>query len=181
MNTMYFSLTKILIPSFIFLSGGFTVLAQPTALPAEDIKRAIEAMLPEGEMTAAIADNMKYKLTLSIASDGTKIWFYTYDSSSPQPSMLDLTSINLEKNVVIIGGLELVYAGKVIVTDDKNNLQSKWQGHCWSFEEHDGRDSRRYRFTLGRLDRSGQTYLHIQIKEIENGERKRWLDYPLLF
>ncbi|MBK1438976.1 hypothetical protein JHJ32_03160 [Parapedobacter sp. ISTM3] len=181
MNAIYPSLTKALLLNAFFLYMGFAAVAQHHTSTNKEIRRDIETMLPEGEMTANVADSTNYTLSLSIANNGNKIWFYTYDDSSPAPSILDQTSIDLGKNAVILDGQELVYIGKITVIDKENSLQSKWKGHCWSSERPDGNDGKYHQFVLGKLEPSGQTYLHIQIKEIKQGEEKLSLDYPLLF
>ncbi|MFC3197913.1 hypothetical protein ACFOET_09840 [Parapedobacter deserti] len=164
----------------ILLCIAICAFAKTDRQPTDWIQQDIAAMLPEGDILAVILDikgsyGMRAfgRLSFSIGSDGQHIWFHTYDGHSLPTNMLDKVQINLKQNVVIIGEAELNYVGvkKVIINDRFDN---KWQGYRWSFE-----GEKRYEFTLGRVESSGQTFMRIQINRI--GNNISLLDLPLLF
>jgi len=155
----------------ILLFIGFNAMAQSNSSSAGQLKHAIEAMLPEGEVTADIMEDGG-KLSFSIASNGEQIWFYTYAAPQPAYSILDKVSIDLTKNTVTIDSVELAYTGEVGHADYEGGLKNNWQGHRWHAEQPVGPCMRSYGLTIGRLERTGQTFLHIQIPSLE---------LPLLF
>lgn len=169
----------------LLLQGMCTsAFAQLNREPIDRIRRDIKTMLPEGEVVAHIMDSVKSdtdkemvpsgRLSFSIASDGKEIWFYTYNNSPLPARILDKVSIDLERNIIIMDGKVLDYAG-----ERKNGTENPWRGHHWSFKEPD--DPVLYTFTLAKLEGGGQTFLHIQISETENGWQKKQLNVPLLF
>ncbi len=178
---------SILIAMLLFM--GFYAGAQSNSSSTERIKQAIKALLPEGEVIAdVLADSHSTagagivaagKLSISIASDGKRFWFYTYNASQPAYSILDRVSINLERNTVAIADVELVYVGEADAVDHEDGFN--WQGYRWHSEQSADPHKRSYRFAIGKLQDTGQTFMHIRVSEMTNGERKPQLNLPFLF
>jgi hypothetical protein len=100
--------------------------------------------------------------------------------------------IDLKSNVVILGQFKMVFADTSNVTDDKNGLRSKWKGYTWRFEEPNDLNlddlkelgnlkMKQYKFTLGRLDKNGKTYMSLKGREIEDGVKIVDFELPVIF
>ncbi|WP_353125242.1 hypothetical protein [Parapedobacter pyrenivorans] len=169
----------------MLLLMGFNARPQLNNSSAGRIKQAIEAMLPEGEIIADVMEDvystagaeMKVtgKLNFSIASDGKRVWFYTYGASRPAHFILDDISINLESNTVSIDSIDLTYR--------EDGLKNDRQVHSlrWLGKQSAGPRKRSYSITIRRLEHTGQTFMQIRITEITTGKRKSLLDLSLRF
>lgn len=131
------------------------------------------------------------KTVLSISKEDDLIRFQSTDGKLV---LIDFVTIDLRQNVILIGGLDRVlkYDGKIDVSDEKNALKSKWSGHNWSFEWPKDQSSinfsdlenlsvKNYRFTVGRLEKSGKTMLRFSGNETEEGVKKISFDLTLIF
>ncbi len=181
----------ILLAMLLFM--GFNARPQLNSSSTGRIKQAIEAMLPEGEIIADVVEDvhstvgaeMKVtgKLSFSIASDGKRIWFYTYGASRPAHFILDDISINLESNRVSIDSIDLTYLGEANVVDREDGFKSDRQIHDlrWHGTQAVGPLKRSYSIAIRRLAHTGQTFMQIRIAEITNWKRKSLLELSLLF
>lgn len=177
----------------MLLLMGFNARPQLNNSSAGRIKQAIEAMLPEGEIIADVMEDvystagaeMKVtgKLNFSIASDGKRVWFYTYGASRPAHFILDDISINLESNTVSIDSIDLTYLDEANVVDREDGLKNDRQVHSlrWLGKQSAGPRKRSYSTTIRRLEHTGQTFMQIRITEITTGKRKSLLDLSLRF
>ena len=74
----------------------------------------------------------------------------------------------------------------------KNGLKSKWKGYSWRFEEPGDfnpdnlRDlsnlkMKLYKFTIGRLEKNGKTYMSLKGREVEDGAKTVDFEFPVIF
>lgn len=113
-------------------------------------------------------------------------------SSEGKLSILNTVKIDLEKNIVLIGQYKLALTDTINVQDEANGLKSKWKGYTWRYEEPkdldinslkdiSGLKAIQYKFTIGRLDKNGKTYMSIKGWEIESGAKKLDFEIPITF
>ncbi|NAY90287.1 hypothetical protein GTQ34_00005 [Muricauda sp. JGD-17] len=106
--------------------------------------------------------------------------------------ILNRVKINSVKNEIEIGEIKLSYSGSVKVDNDENGFKSRWNGHNWAFEFPNGLNSemlkdvqnlvaKNYKFTIGKLEKNGRTFIQIKGLEINKGEKEVEFDIPLLF
>lgn len=106
--------------------------------------------------------------------------------------ILDAVRINLEKNEIIIGEYTLTYSGPANIDNDKNGLKSKWKGHNWAYEfpkdlsvdkikDIDNLIAKNYKFTIGKLEKNGKTFMQIKGLEINKGVKEVQFDIPIIF
>jgi len=100
--------------------------------------------------------------------------------------------INLKSNKIYFKDYVLDYSNYVDVTDNKNGLKSKWKGHTWVYEfpkDIENVDLTKLesltiiqcKFTIGKLERNGKTYMSIKDRKISNGVREIEVEVPVLF
>lgn len=106
--------------------------------------------------------------------------------------ILNTIKINLIQNQIKIGEITLSYDGPVNVDNDQNGFKSRWKGHNWIYEFPENlstemlRDvqtlvAKHYKFTVGRLEKNGKTFLQIKGLEFNNGVKEAEFDIPLMF
>jgi hypothetical protein len=107
-------------------------------------------------------------------------------------SLLDSLKIDLKNNIVLFGRLKLPFGDNLNITSEKNALKSKWAGYRWVLEEPKdfGPDKlkdlnnlkmKQYKLTLGKLEKTGKTYMSLKGREIENGARTVDFEIPVLW
>ncbi|MBO9672823.1 MAG: hypothetical protein J7577_05240 [Sphingobacteriaceae bacterium] len=115
-----------------------------------------------------------------------------YFKSQNKLSKLDSLTIDLKNNMVSFGKIKIPFADKLNITTDKNSLKSKWTGYSWILEEPKDLDTstmkdlnnlkmRLYKFTIGKLEKSGKTYMNLKGREIENGAKTIDFELPVQF
>ncbi len=115
-----------------------------------------------------------------------------YFKSQNKLSKLDSLTIDLKNNMVSFGQIKIPFADKLNITTDKNALKSKWTGYSWILEEPKDLDAnalkdlnrlkmRQYKFTIGKLEKSGKTYMSLKGREIENGAKTIDFELPIQF
>jgi hypothetical protein len=115
-----------------------------------------------------------------------------YFKSQDKLSKLDSLTIDLKSNMVSFGKIKIPFADKLNITSDKNALKSKWMGYSWVLEEPKDIDAnamkdlnnlkmRQYKFTIGKLEKSGKTYMSLKGREIENGAKITDFELPIQF
>lgn len=106
--------------------------------------------------------------------------------------LLDMVSIDLKENTAFISDVALPFRDTVVVTDPANSFRSAWRGFSWSFDNPDKFDPEQlrdlpaltmthYQVTVGRIERTGKTYLNIETKEIKDGVQELNFELPILF
>lgn len=115
-----------------------------------------------------------------------------YFKSQNKLSKLDSLTIDLKNNMVSFGKIKMPFADKLNITTDKNALKSKWEGYSWILEEPKDLDAnamkdlnnlkmRQYKFTIGKLEKTGKTYMSLKGREIENGAKTIDFELPVQF
>ena len=115
-----------------------------------------------------------------------------FDTDDQKLNLFKHLKIDLTRNVVIIYDYELPFSDTVNITDDKNALKSKWKGYTWKLEYPKDLDRnalkdlenlkmKQYKFTIGRLESNGKTFMSIKGKEIENGIKQVSFELPLIW
>ncbi|MBB4110225.1 hypothetical protein [Pedobacter zeae] len=115
-----------------------------------------------------------------------------YFKSQNKLSKLDSLTIDLKNNMVSFGKIKMPFADKLNITTDKNALKSKWEGYSWILEEPKDVDAnamkdlnslkmRQYKFTIGKLEKTGKTYMSLKGREIENGTKTIDFELPVQF
>ncbi len=105
---------------------------------------------------------------------------------------LDSLIIDLKNNIVTFGQYKMAFADTVNITTDKNGLKSKWKGYSWKLEVPNNLDITdlkdlstlnmiQYKFTIGRLEKNGKTYMSLKGREVENGAKTVDFELPVQF
>jgi hypothetical protein len=105
---------------------------------------------------------------------------------------LDSLSIDLKNNVVTFRQYKMTFADTVNITTDKNGLKSRWTGYSWKFEEPKNFDIDalkdlsslimvQYKFTIGRLEKNGKTYMSLKGREVKEGAKTIDFEVPVQF
>ena len=105
---------------------------------------------------------------------------------------LDSLIIDLKNNIVTFGQYKMTFADTLNITTDKNGLKSKWTGYSWKFEDPKNLDISdlkdlstlkmiQYKFTIGRLEKNGKTYMSLKGREIEDGAKTVEFELPVQF
>ncbi len=104
----------------------------------------------------------------------------------------DSLIIDLKSNTVSFGQYKMTFADTLNITTDKNGLKSKWTGYSWKFEDPKNLDIEdlkdlnslkmiQYKFTIGRLEKNGKTYMSLKGREIEDGAKTVDFELPVQF
>lgn len=107
-------------------------------------------------------------------------------------SFLNSLKIDLKNNIVLYGQIKLPFADKLNITSEKNALKSRWTGYSWVLEEPKDFDlsklkdlenlkMKQYKLTIGKLEKTGKTYLSFKGREIENGAKTVDFEIPVIF
>jgi hypothetical protein len=94
----------------------------------------------------------------------------------------DKIVINSDSNYVTIGVLHCKDLESLNISEDDNAFGSSWKGYSWKNESKLDTNFNftsdltslnvfQLKFTLGRLDSSGERYIGFTMKEVENGEK----------
>jgi len=105
---------------------------------------------------------------------------------------LDSLVIDLKNNIVTFGRYKMTFADTLNITTDKNGLKSKWKGYNWKFEDPKNLDISalkdlstlkmiQYKFTIGRLEKNGKTYMSLKGREVEDGAKTVDFELPVQF
>lgn len=105
---------------------------------------------------------------------------------------LDSLTIDLKNNIVSFGRYKMPFADTLNITTDKNGLKSRWTGYSWKFEEPKNLDINalkdlssltmiQYKFTIGRLEKNGKTYMSLKGREVEEGAKTIDFELPVQF
>lgn len=106
--------------------------------------------------------------------------------------LLDMIKIDLKQNVAYISNVLLPTVDTIAVADSSNSLRSAWRGYSWRYdypENMDPQDLRNldsltiihYRVLVGRIARTGKSYLSIEMKEIRDGVKEMNFELPVTF
>ena len=128
------------------------------------------------------------KKDITIINDGNIIQFV----ANGNISMLNLVKIDLKKNVVFIGEYELPFSRTINVETEDNPLKSIWKGYAWELETTKNIDLgalkdlpnlhiKKYEFTIGKLEKTGKTFMSVKCHEVENGVAVINVEIPLIF
>lgn len=126
------------------------------------------------------------KYQMEILNDGNQITF----KAKGKLELLNSFKFNLISNKLFYNDTELVYTGEAKIISEDNALQSKWSGYNWSFEKDtktmdlsnlENLSATLYKFTLGVIEKTGKTFLHIKSKKVEKGVMLENIDLPLVF
>ena len=85
--------------------------------------------------------------------------------------------IHVDSNYVSIGEIPCLEFELLEIEDPENGFGSSWNGYQWKDETVDSLDDisnltgRQIKFTLGRLNDSGERYLGFQVREFKGGEQ----------
>lgn len=105
---------------------------------------------------------------------------------------LDSIIIDLKNNIITFGQYKMAFADTLNITTDKNGLKSKWKGYSWRFEVPKNLDISdlkdlstlsmiQYKFTIGRLEKNGKTYMSLKGREVEDGAKTVDFELPVQF
>lgn len=105
---------------------------------------------------------------------------------------LDSLIIDLKNNIVIFGQFKMPFADTLNVTTEENGLRSKWTGYTWKFELPQNIDINalkdlssltmiQYKFTIGRLEKNGKTYMSLKGREVVEGAKTVDFELPVQF
>jgi hypothetical protein len=100
--------------------------------------------------------------------------------------------IDLKDNTVLFGQYKMLFSDTSDITNDKNGLRSKWKGYTWKFEEPNDFNfdnlkdlsnlkMKQYKFTIGRLEKNGKSYISLKGREVEDGEKTVEFELPIIF
>jgi len=128
----------------------------------------------------------KEKIDVEIKNDTV------YFKSKEKLSEYDSVKIDLKGNTVLYGPYKMTFSDTSNITDDKNGLRSKWKGYTWKFQEPSDLDLeafkdpsnlqiKQYKFTIGRLEKNGKTFMSLKGTEVEDGEKTVEFELPLIF
>ncbi|GAB5566122.1 MAG: hypothetical protein Wins2KO_31850 [Winogradskyella sp.] len=112
--------------------------------------------------------------------------------SNGKLKILDAIKINLDRNEITMGEYTLFYSGPANIDNDKNGLKSKWKGHNWIYEfpkdlsadkmkDIENLIAKNYKFTIGKLEKNGKTFMQIKGLEINKGVKEVQFDIPIMF
>lgn len=90
------------------------------------------------------------------------------------------------------GQYKMPFSDTINITTDKNGLRTKWKGYSWEFEEPKDIDIsdltdleslsiKQYKFTIGRLEKDGKTFMSLKGREIEDGVKIVDFELPVRF
>ena len=105
---------------------------------------------------------------------------------------LDSLVIDLKNNIVTFGQYKMTFSDTINITTEKNGLKSKWTGYNWKYEDPKNLDIGdlknlstlkmiQYKFTIGRLEKNGKTYMSLKGTEIEDGAKTVEFELPVQF
>ncbi|MFN8357581.1 MAG: hypothetical protein U0Y10_24195 [Spirosomataceae bacterium] len=105
---------------------------------------------------------------------------------------LDSLTIDLKNNIVTFRQYKMLFADTLNITTEKNGLKSKWKGYSWKFEVPNNLDIAdlkdlstlnmiQYKFTIGRLEKNGKTYMSLKGREVEDGAKTVDFELPVQF
>ncbi len=144
------------------------------------------------------AELLSYLNNVEMVSSGTEnitaelkndtIYFKSKGKLSDYGSL----KIDLKYNTVIFGEYVMPFSDTSNITNDKNGLKSKWKGYSWRYEEPknlnlgDLKDvsnlkMKQYKFTIGRLEKNGKTYMSLKGREVEDGAKTVDFELPVTF
>ena len=141
---------------------------------------------------------MDYMTNIEIVSTGTekiKVEIKNdtiYFKSKGKLNEYESLKIDLKGNTILFGQYKLPFSDSVNITSDKIGLRSKWKGYTWKFEEPTNLDlddlkdlsnlkMKQYKFTIGRLEKNGKTYMSLKGREVEDGEKTVEFELPVTF
>ncbi len=112
--------------------------------------------------------------------------------STNKLSSFDSLIIDLKNNIVTFGEYKMTFVDTINITTNKNGLKSKWTGYSWKFEDPNNLDigdfkdlstlkMKQYKFTIGRLEKNGKTYMSLKGREVENGVKIIDFELPVQF
>ena len=115
-----------------------------------------------------------------------------YFKSNNKLSNLSSLSLDLKNNIATYGQFKMKFSDTINVKTDKNGLKSKWTGYSWKFTEPNNLDLeslkdvknvkiKQYKFTIGRLEKNGKTYMSLKCREVEGGARTVDFELPVIF
>ncbi|MEP6677077.1 MAG: hypothetical protein ABJA78_18080 [Ferruginibacter sp.] len=107
-------------------------------------------------------------------------------------SDLNSLMIDLKANQVLFKKYQLPFYKTVNIAGEKNGFKSKWKGYDWAFYEpqkldiNDYKDlsnlnKKDYTVTIGKLEKTNQTFLHFEAREVVNGQKTVQIDLPVVF
>jgi hypothetical protein len=128
----------------------------------------------------------KENITIEIIGD------YIHFKSHNKLADLDSLKIDLKSNIVTYGQYKMTFADTLNITTDKNGLKSKWTGYSWKYEDPKNLDlsalkdlsslkMKQYKFTIGRLEKNGKTYMSLKGTEVEDGAKTVEFELPVQF
>lgn len=99
--------------------------------------------------------------------------------------------INLDSNIVYMGNQKLIDYSQVNVKDSSNALGSDWTGYSWKNEHSRSvldeeknivvTNAFQYKLTIGRLNKTGQRYMGITYRLMENNKNTITADNTIIF
>lgn len=138
----------------------------------------------------ALTEKTEFEVALTepveIVYDGSTIRFKT----EGQIQLFNFIQIDLDANQVLIDDYPLSYVDSVEVKSAKNAFGSAWNGYTWEFSnpkdpstlnlaDTQNLNLEYFTFTIGRVKKTGQIFLTIHGKVIQQGEKKADFSYTL--
>ena len=88
-------------------------------------------------------------------------------------------TIDLATNVVKVEDQKLSFDKKLQVTGNENIFRNAWNGYRWNFESNSP-GSAAYRFTIGKIEKTGQLYLEILGQDAQKHRKKAFYHFRFL-
>ena len=153
---------------------------------SESEYREFQTLMEKRDMKAA--PSYVGELT-TIHKDGT-----IHFSGTGRLNMLNEVWIDLVKNEVHFSEYTLPYTKDIAVTDAKNGFDSSWTSYEWeltkpagetfdelSLEKLRSMNMLMLQLHVGKLDKTGKTFIKLQARRIDKGVKKYSVDTPLFF
>lgn len=126
--------------------------------------------------------------TVFVENKNDTINFKSQGKLSPFNSL----KIDLKNKTVLFEENKLLLTDTMNVTTDDNGLKSRWKGYIWRYEdpheldfddlkEVDNLNMKQYKFTIGRLEKNGKSYMSLKVRVVEAGEKTVDFELPVVF
>ncbi len=114
-----------------------------------------------------------------------------YFKAGGKLSNFDSLTIDLKNNIASYKEYKLLFSDTSNITDDKNGLKSKWKGYVWKFtdpkelslealKDLESIKMKEYKLTIGKLEKSGKTYMSLKGREVEDGVKIVEFELPII-
>ena len=132
------------------------------------VQKPIERVSPVLEMRAT--GFVQYRI-----SKKNQLLFLEPVQNKNMPSV----TIDLAGNTVKVEGRKLKFVEKLQVSGNDNMFRSAWSGYRWNSES-DTSKSAAYKFTVGKIEKTGQLYLEILGPDVSKDNKKGFYHFRFL-